>query len=415
MAMRNIVKWGLRVFGVLVIVGAILVAYNWERLVRLYNVNTLFDESNIIGNFSNMKGMFYWKDVPVNASGPTTPDLPSTPSPLPQTYVFAGKTINLSERLKDFRTTSLLVIHDGKIVHEQYDLGTKADDLRISWSVAKSFLSAMFGIAVNEGKVTSIEDPVTKYVPALKQSAYDGVTIRHVLNMASGVKFNEDYLDFNSDIKRMGRVLALGGSMDEFAASIKEREREAGSARQYVSIDTHVLAMVLRAATGKSLMEYLGEKIWSKVGSGNDLYYLTDGFGVAFALGGLNMTTRDYARFGQLYLNEGKWLGEQVVPADWVRASTTISAPAAAEKSDVLQYGYQWWVPPGSDGDYFAVGVYGQYIYINPKAKVIVVKTAAHRGFRDDGEAGRSIKLENIAMFRGIAEHYSDWKQPDSN
>lgn len=410
--MRNIIKWGLRVFGVLVIVGAVLVAYNWERLVRLYNVNTLFEEENIVRNFSNMKEMFFWKPVPVDPSLPSTKDAPLVQSPLPENYTFDGKTNNLAERLTEFQTTSLLVMHNGTFVHEQYGLDTKPDDLRISWSMAKSFLSAMFGIAVEEGKIASIEDPVTKYVPELKSSAYDGVKIVDVLNMSSGVKFNEDYLDFDSDIKRMGRVLALGGSMDEFSVSVNQREREAGSARQYVSIDTHVLAMVMRAATGKSLMDYLNEKIWSKVGSGNELYYLTDGFGVGFALGGLNMSTRDYARFGQLFLNGGKWNGEQIVPADWVIKSTMISAPPAAEKEDTMQYGYQWWIPPDADGEYFAVGVYGQYIYINPKANVIVVKTAAHLGFRDDGEAGRSIKLENIAMFRAIAEHYSEWKHP---
>jgi len=225
--------------------------------------------------------------------------------------------------------------------------------------------------------------------------------------MASGVKFDEDYLDYDSDINRMGRVLALGGSMDEFAASLKEHEREAGFARQYVPIDTHVLAMVFRAATGRSLMEYLGEKIWSKMGSADIPYYLTDGYGVAFALGGLNLTTRDYGRFGQLFLDRGKWQGQQIVSADWVSQSTAVSAPKSSAEDDKMQYGYQWWISPNSEGAYFAVGIYGQYIYIDPQADVIVVKTAANRKFRDDGQSGKLIKLENIAIFRAIAEHYS--------
>ncbi len=174
------------------------------------------------------------------------------------------------------------------------------------------------------------------------------------------------------------------------------------------------ISPVLRAATGKTLMDYLGEKIWSKIGSGEDFYYLTDGYGVAFALGGLNMRTRDYARFGQLYLNRGNWNGEQVVPEEWVAESTKVSAPRSSINEDVLQYGYQWWMPPETDGEYFAVGVYGQYIYINPKAEIVVVKTAANRNFRADGEDGRAIKQENIAIFRAIAEHYSDWQYPGS-
>ncbi|MCP4184209.1 MAG: serine hydrolase [Hyphomicrobiales bacterium] len=404
--MKTWIKWTLRLFGILVVVGAILLAFNWERLLRLYNVNTLFAQEKIIRNFSNMKDMFFWKPVIVEKSFKPSAQFASKHSPLPQSYEFNGKTGNITSRLEQLATTSLLVVHKGIIVHEQYGLGTKSQDLRISWSMAKSFLSAMFGIAVSEGKISSIDDPVTQYVPALKQSAYDGIKIRDVLNMASGVKFDEDYLDYDSDINRMGRVLALGGSMDEFAASLNEREREAGSARQYVSIDTHVLAMVLRAATGQSLMKYLGEKIWAKVGSAHVPYYLTDGYGVAFALGGLNLTTRDYARFGQLFLNKGKWQEQQIVPADWVSQSTAVSAPKSSAQGDAMQYGYQWWIPPNSEGEFFAVGIYGQYIYIDPNADVVIVKTAANRKFRDDGQSGKLIKLENIAIFRAIARHY---------
>jgi len=410
--MRQFSKWALRIITVLVVIGAGLAAYNWERLVRLYNINNLFAEANIVQNFSHMKDIFFWAPIPENGAKPAGADWPETLSAMPETYVFEGKEGNINQRLEQFSTTSLLVLHKGKIVHEEYFLGTKKEDRRVSWSMAKSVLSAMFGIAISEGKIANIEDPVTKYVEVLKGTAYAGISIQDVLHMASGVKFNEDYLDFNSDIKRMGRVLALGGSMDEFAASIKERERESGLMRQYTSIDTHVLGMVLRAATGKSLMEYLAEKIWSKMSSGESSYYLTDGYGVAFALGGLNMRTRDYARFGQLFLNKGKWKDQQIVPEQWVEQSTVVSAPHSSVDEDELQYGFQWWMPPATDDEYFAVGIYGQYIYINPKAEIVVVKTAANRDFRADGQNGRTIKVENIAIFRAIAEHYSDWRYP---
>ncbi len=412
--MKKIWKWSLRSVGALVVLGAGAGLYYKDNIVRLLNVNSLFEAENIVRNFSHMKDIFYFEPVPNKSTAPAEGEWAEALSPMPETYNFKDKSGKIEERLADFQTTSLLVLHKGQIVHEAYYLNTIKEDRRISWSMAKSVLSAMFGIAVGEGKIASLQDPVDKYVPALKESAYKGVTIRNVLNMASGVKFNENYLDFDSDIKRMGRVLALGGSMDEFTASIKEREREQGSKRQYVSIDTHVLGMVLRAATGKSLPDYLGEKIWSKIGSGEDFYYLTDGFGVAFALGGLNMRTRDYARFGQLFLNKGKWGDEQIVPEEWVAESTKVSAPHSSIDDDVLQYGYQWWMPPVTDEEYFAVGIYGQYIYINPKAEIVVVKTAANREFRADGEKGRSIKQENIAIFRAIAEHYSDWKYPGS-
>ena len=159
-------------------------------------------------------------------------------------------------------------------------------------------------------------------------------------------------------------------------------------------------------------MDYFIEKFWSKLGVADDAIYITDGFGVAFALGGLNMQTRDYARFGQLFMQNGKWQDEQIVPEDWIKASVVVSAPVAAKKDDPFGYGYQWWMPPNADGEYFAVGIYGQFIYINPKANVLVVKTSAHRGFRADGVRGIDIKLETIAMFRAIASQYSDWQLP---
>ncbi len=322
---------------------------------------------------------------------------------LPVSFYFEGDEVNISDYLKATSTTSLLVVRDGEIVFEDYYLGTSPEDKRISWSIAKSFLSALFGIAVDEGKIASLNDPVTKYVPKLRQSAYNGVAIIDVLHMASGVRFDEDYLDFNSDINRMGRILALGGSMDEFAAGIVEREREAGSLRQYVSIDTHVLAMVLRAVTGKSLHELFEENLWSKIGASSSAYYITDGYGVAFALGGLNMRTRDYALFGQLFLQNGKWGNEQIIPADWAKSSVLPSAPKSVFQDDVFGYGYQWWVPINPNEEFYAIGIYGQYIYINRKAKVVIVKTSADRNFRNDGEGGNKVERKTIEMFRSIA------------
>ncbi|MEM7068969.1 MAG: serine hydrolase [Pseudomonadota bacterium] len=327
---------------------------------------------------------------------------------MPETFPSGDKTRNLSEWHEFSKTTSLLVIQDGKIAHEAYYLGTTAEDLRVSWSVAKSFLSAAFGIAVGEGNI-DLEATVDSYVPAFSDSAYKGVTVRNVLNMASGVKFNEDYLDFWSDINKMGRVLAIGGSMDAFASGMEEREREQGLARQYVSIDTHVLAMVLRAATGKSLTEYLGERIIEPLGFSVQPYYLTDSHGNAFALGGLNISTRDYARFGQMFLDYGKWQGKQIVPADWVLKSTVKSAPAPARES-AFGYGYQWWIPNDSEkhgGDYLARGIYGQYIYINPKTKTVIVRTAGNRKFRETLPDGVKISVVDVDMFRGIAAHVS--------
>lgn len=384
---------------ILIIVAAAL--FNKDKLVRLYAVVGLFKQEQIVENFSSMDDKFLTRDL-LRTSDVIVP-WEENLGDLPTEFDLYGEQASVSDFLEKTQTTSLMIVANNKIFFEDYRLGTNAADRRISWSVAKSFLSAMFGVAVGEGKIESIDDPVIKYAPALIGSAYENSTIRHVLNMASGVQFDEDYLDFDSDINKMGRVLALGGSMDEFASDIKGTIAQSGAQHQYVSIDTHVLSMVLRGATGKSLHELFEDKIWARINPSSDAYYITDGYGVAFALGGLNVTTRDYARFGLLFANEGKWQGEQIIPADWVEESTLSSAPSPANEGEFFGYGYQWWVPTGSTNEFFAVGIYGQYIYVNTAANVVIVKTSANRGFRETGQSGRDIKHETIELFRALA------------
>ena len=292
--------------------------------------------------------------------------------------------------------TALVVLKDGAIVYENYFKGTGPEDRRISWSVAKSYLSALVGILLEEGQIASLDDPATKYAPSLKGSAYDGASLRNVLHMASGVTFDEDYLDYDSDINRMGRVVALGGRLDDFTAELSETFTAPGSQWQYVSIDTHVIGMVVRGATGRSVPELLSEKVIAPLGLEHAPYYIVDGSGTAFVLGGLNMTTRDYARFGQMFAQGGQWNGQQIVPEDWVTESTSPTAPTAEGH---IGYGYQWWIPQGaSEGEYMARGIYGQYIYVDSARDVVIATNAADRKFREAGVAEH-----NIEIFRQIA------------
>ncbi|WP_299150998.1 serine hydrolase [uncultured Tateyamaria sp.] len=383
--MRKILKWTLRA-GLALIIAALVVGF-WKReeITRLLAVNSLFDADRIVSNFSNMESAFLHQVIP-RGDGPI--------SPLPQ-----GSSLSMPPSYADWVTdrtvTSTLVLHDGVIVHEAYYHDTQPDDLRISWSVAKSYLSALFGILVEEGAITSLDTPVTDYAPMLAGGAYDGASIRNVLQMSSGVTFDEDYLDKNSDINRMGRVLALGGKMDEFAAGLTDRFTAPGEEWKYTSIDTHVVGMVIRGATGRSVPDLMGEKLIAPLGLEQSPLYLTDGVGVAFVLGGLNITTRDYARFGQMILQNGQWQGQQIVPADWIEASTRPSAPTA---SGNIGYGYQWWIPVGAGiGQFMGRGIYGQYIYIDQQAGVVIVTTGADRKFREPG-----VSEANIEMFRRI-------------
>ena len=253
---------------------------------------------------------------------------------------------------------------------------------------------------VEAGEIASLDDPVEVYAPKLAGSAYDGVTIRQVANMASGVTFNEDYLAFDSDINRMGRVLALGGSMDDFAAELTERDRPAGQNWQYVSIDTHVLGMVIRGAAGKPIADLLDERVIQPLGLEVDPYYVTDGFGTAFVLGGLNLTTRDYARFGLMVEQGGQIDGRRIVSSDWITRSTAASAPPAVPGGRAAYgYGLQWWLPENAaEGEVYAVGIYDQFIYIDPNLNVVIALNSANRSFREDG-----VRDGQIAMLRAIA------------
>ena len=401
-----------KIIGLLLLIGlTVFIALNWNKIQRLKTVNSLFDADKIVHNFSHMDEAFLHHDL---ASSPETFTWPEALRPLPDSVSINGNTKDLEQLLEVLDTTGLVIIKDGTLIFEDYYRGTAQDDLRISWSVAKSFASGLYGKAIENGQINSLDETVETYVPALKGTAYEGATIRNVMNMSSGVKFNEDYLDPKSDINKMGRVLGLGGSMDAFSATLDERQYEPGTDWQYVSIDTHVLSMVLRAATGESLHEMFNETYSANLGFGRAPYYLTDGENVAFALGGLNLRTRDYAKFGQLFLQDGQWTGKdgqmkQVIPAQWVAASTRHSAAALSDRN--VGYGYQWWVPMPQEGihkgDFFAVGIYGQYIYINPSLGIVIAKNAADREFTQAVEGyGHSMNV-NIDMMRSLAEHYA--------
>lgn len=240
--MRGILKWTLRILGFLAIVAIGIGLWKREEIARLMAVNTLFASEHIVENFSNMNSAFLHTPVP-RGDGPVMPLPPGDPITL---------TEGTLDWIEDRAVTSLLVLHQGEVVHESYHLETAPDDRRISWSVAKSFLSALMGVVVNEDYIASLDDPVTQYAPELKDSAYDGATIRNVLQMTSGVRFDEDYTDYDSDINRMGRVLALGGSMDGFAAGLDAPDTppaNAGNTSQSTRMSLAWSFAVPRAAT----------------------------------------------------------------------------------------------------------------------------------------------------------------------
>ena len=390
--------------GLGVLVGLLLVAVLVYRneLIQLWRVAHLFDEDRIVHNFQHMNESFPTRTV---EGGGEIVEFERGSYTLPKRFSYLGKSYESEAFLTETMTTGLLILHRDRIIFERYDHGHTAEGTHIAWSVSKSFLSALFGIAVADGAVRDIMQPVTDYLPELRGSGYDGVPIKYVLQMSSGVGFNEDYGDPDSDINRMGRTLAMGTSLLEFAGTL-ERAREPGTLQHYVSIDTQVLGTVLVRATGKSLSAYMSEKLWKPLGMESRAYWMIDGSGMGMAFGGFNASLRDFARFGRLYLHGGNWNGKQIVPASWVKASTSPDAPHLMPgpkpgSDNTMGYGYQWWLPANWIGDFMALGVYNQMIYVDQNSDLVIARHAANRDFqRNDFEPTR----ESLALWRAIAD-----------
>jgi CubicO group peptidase (beta-lactamase class C family) len=366
----------------------------------------LFRGGPQVENFREMSSIY---PVRVIRRAPSPSPLPEGPGvELPDVFEFQGRRLDTAEFLAEMETTGLLVVRDGRVVWETYSRGNDAGTQAIGWSVSKSFVSALIGIAVDEGAIASVEDPVTRYAPELAGGGYDGVRLKDVLQMSSGVRWNEDYSDPSSDVAAYGRVMAGGGSLDAFAANCV-RAREPGSFNQYNSTDTHVLGLVLRRATGRALAEYLREKLWQPLGMEADGFWMVDATGAEMAGVGLSAVLRDYARLGCCYLNGGAWNGAQVVPAAWVRASVTPDAPHIVPGPRPtaglpLGYGYQWWVPDGS-GAYCAMGVYHQYVWVDPPTRTVIAKTSAFRRYGSTPELASYRVGDHLALFATIARN----------
>ncbi len=301
------------------------------------------------------------------------------------TYQWNGASHTLEEFLQQTKTTGFLVIKDGKVVLERYFGGAGETSTFTSMSVAKSFTSTLVGLALADGKIKSLDDPITDYVPELKGSAYDGVPIKAILQMSSGVKFTENYvLRQPSDMDQMflRGMIEESEPLNDYLKGLT-RARPPGEKFFYKGADTQALGWMVRRVTGESLADYLSEKVWQPMGMERDAFWNTDapgadGMEAAFTC--LNATLRDYGRFGLMFLNHGKWNGKQIVPSDWVENATVPDGPQVQPgklvRASGLGYGYQWWTFPTDDA-YSAEGIYFQFIFVNPKENLVIVKTSA--------------------------------------
>jgi CubicO group peptidase (beta-lactamase class C family) len=371
---------------------------------RVAFVSSLFSGAEQYENFGRLAQIMPTNRIAAPSKG--TPFPLGAPLEIPATFEHDGTSRDTAKFLEVTDTAALLVIHDGKLRRESYWL-TGGQGVRwMSMSVGKSFVSALVGAALQDGAIRSIDEPVTAYVPELAGSAYDGVRIKDILQMSSGAKWNEDYSDANSDIARLAGALASGASLNEFTTTLV-REREPGTHNHYNSTDTQVLGWLLRRATGKSLAAYAEEKLWRPLGMEADGYWIADDSGMEMAFGGLQVSARDYAKFGELYRLGGIWHGTRVLDAAWVHASVTPDAPHLMPGQNLefpLGYGYQWWVLDGGEGEFSAIGVYNQFVYVNPARRVVIVKLSANSAYGTTAGEDSSREMETFSLLREIAK-----------
>ena len=395
-------KTALKMTGLGLVLIIAVAAFNYERINRIYMAATMFNANVIDRNFIHMDQIF---DVRVVKSGDRVSKLEYDLRALPAHYTHAGEQKRTADFIDKLHTTGLIVLRGNTVLYESYFRDNTETSRAISWSISKSVVSTLVGIAVAEGDIESIEQPVTDYLPLLEDSGYNGVSIKDVLQMSAGIDFNEDYADLFSDINRLGRAWVLGYPLEKFIASLNSGVAP-GTFNRYVSTDTQVLGMLITEATGKTLAEYTEEKLWQPAGMEADASWLLDGAGMEIAFGGLSAVLRDYARFGLIYLNEGRIQDQQIVPAEWIRAAVTPDAahlmPGDNPASDwVFGYGYQWWIPQNPDGDFLALGVHGQMVYVYPRYNTVIAMTSAYPDYYVDGEA---MEIESIDFFRAIAK-----------
>ncbi|EGD56668.1 beta-lactamase [Gordonia neofelifaecis NRRL B-59395] len=327
--------------------------------------------------------------------------LPRIPGRVSATYPYQGRLRSFDDYLRRTSARGLVVLSGGEIVDERYFGGYTAASHFNSWSVGKSITSTAVGIALGEGRIRSIDDPITRYLPELKRSGYNGVAIKDLLRMTSGQRYDESNVA-NVTAGSTGTTIRMVlGEPLKAQAEQSVREREPGSTFNYASMNTIVLGWLVAKVTGRSLADYVQDKIWRPAGMASPTPVGQDYSGTALAFASYHATTRDLARFGLLFARGGMANGRRVVPASWVRDATTPSAavvmPGRARPGSVYGYGYQWWLGDGDRGDFLAVGVLGQYIYVSPRDHVVIAQNS------EDLEADTNVE-EAIVAFRAVAE-----------
>ena len=315
------------------------------------------------------------------------------------------KRVALSELLRSTGTHAFIVVRDNQVLYEDYFNGFARDSLNTTWSLSKSFTSALVGIAISEGYIKSLDDPITNYLPELKDQDCDAITIRNLLTMGSGIQYRiasfpwDEYVlsNYYPNIRQL------------LLSDLKIMEPP-GQSFHYNNFNPELIGMILERTTGRTPSQYLQDKIWKPIGMEYPATWSidseADGFELMAAL--LNARAIDLAKFGRLYLNNGNWDGKQIIPERWV-AESTVKDPNDRRPWETFSrwqdkggyYKYFWWGISHGEGDYsyMGIGSYGQFIFVSPRTKVVIVRTAGEDGI--DPPYWREV-------FQYIADHVSE-------
>jgi CubicO group peptidase (beta-lactamase class C family) len=330
---------------------------------------------------------------------------PTRPSPLPARPDLPAVGGPPDAFLRDTGTLGFLVVHHDRIVDERYFNDSGRRSLVTSWSVAKSFVSTLVGIAIDEGFVGSVDEPVTDYVPELaaRDRRFTKITLRDLLTMSSGLRYSETTVLGIPWPWRDPTYTYYGVDLRKVALEHTQIARAPGEQWHYTNYNPLLLGLVLERATGMSVSDYMATRLWQPLGAEADATWNLDSKRSGFEKleSGINARAADYARLGLLFLHRGEWNGTRVVSEAWVRAAT---APHARTEGENL-YGYFWWIDGERPGRFYAWGDHGQYIYVAPDADAVIVRFGRDYGVNN---------LAWLATFRAVADKLKRGRQGDS-
>ena len=341
---------------------------------------TFWDVATLVGAHSQFDEIF--ESRPVHKA-PSPSRLVRVAEP-PITWTFEGRELSIDDYMARNTTTGLLIARGDTILVERYQYGRTDRHRFTSWSMAKTVTAMLVGIAISEGHIRSVDDLAAAYVPELAGTEYGRTSLRHLLQMSSGVRFLEDYSG-SDDASRLARdtFMLLGAGGASSVSRYNERAAAPGTKFYYASAETEVLGLVLRAATKRAPAEYLQAKIWQPIGAEADAAWVIDTAGQEATYCCLNAVLRDYARLGLLLAHDGNWRGQQIIPASWVMDATTVHADQphlrAGTVTQFAGYGYQTWIHAGDRRIFSLRGVRGQLIFVYPQGRLVMVVTAVNK------------------------------------